>query len=869
MTSDRPHDEAFLASKPADFQHLITIAQLGRFSPHYLYSWLNSIFTVNAINNIPQCKTIVTVSCGLLEVASAKPWPTYSLENMPRTSFTCRDKILGGYYADAETQCQMFHVQDFRFLCPNGTAFDQEAQICADWGDVDCEAATLYYGSDNFDLYRIGSGFESKRAPFAEEEEATFHLQRAETGDARRGKQVIVNQSKNSQSFGQNTFNRPVVTTKATTQLPQTSSQPPQVNRNEFSYTGNYFPGVSRASEYRPTPPSTTTTTAKPLPVAPNFPDNQRFGGNDEIFRGSHSSNFFNNRNNGKEDYENDFSTSAATSTVRPRQASVRIRQRGRSRFSSSLNNISTAPDKVASSTVASTKLISPTATAAPSSLPPYLGSQGTFSFTSRDAFRPTPPRASPQPAVVTFRPQQQQPQQNFQAVSSTVKPVHQESSTSREIFKIPSSTPAYTTLNRQQNFKTSAEPQHSPSPLISYSPYSQDVAKSRQSPDFTSNFSEKKTTLQQSSNFQAPTTQKPVQTPAQNDVVSFNFNNFQGQSARTQLQPQQQTFPQDSRFNPHTNYDLTAVQQSKFTYNPYQTNKVSPPATSSPIPSSTATNFYSTAAPVQSSSPRGFTALNNSPIVTTPKPLINYDRYQTVSRSGDNYTPSTVKKFSTLVPKELYDPTTFKPTTYKKPVDAFAAIKASQVEQAKTANPIAYNKFSAASYLPSTSTQAPGQKVEIDEDDGQYHPELYEKDFPRHKIGHKRKFQKTTGGGFQFGTNYQPTAATLPPANSAEDEFLKTAHSQNIAASGNELRVEKEKARLQATTKSASRSSTFSKAPTIPPNATSTKRPPQAAAAANDRDASYDYQYYDTFPESYQEYDIIEDFGKTKSKKH
>lgn len=37
-------------------------------------------------------------------------YPTYSLENMPKTSFTCRDKILGGYYADPETQCQMFHV---------------------------------------------------------------------------------------------------------------------------------------------------------------------------------------------------------------------------------------------------------------------------------------------------------------------------------------------------------------------------------------------------------------------------------------------------------------------------------------------------------------------------------------------------------------------------------------------------------------------------------------------------------------------------------------------------------------------------------------------------------------------------------------
>ncbi|EDS44604.1 conserved hypothetical protein [Culex quinquefasciatus] len=38
------------------------------------------------------------------------PGPRYSLDNMPKTSFSCRDKILGGYYADSETQCQMFHV---------------------------------------------------------------------------------------------------------------------------------------------------------------------------------------------------------------------------------------------------------------------------------------------------------------------------------------------------------------------------------------------------------------------------------------------------------------------------------------------------------------------------------------------------------------------------------------------------------------------------------------------------------------------------------------------------------------------------------------------------------------------------------------
>lgn len=44
------------------------------------------------------------------QLANNKKHPTYSLDNMPRTDFSCRDKILGGYYADAETQCQMFHV---------------------------------------------------------------------------------------------------------------------------------------------------------------------------------------------------------------------------------------------------------------------------------------------------------------------------------------------------------------------------------------------------------------------------------------------------------------------------------------------------------------------------------------------------------------------------------------------------------------------------------------------------------------------------------------------------------------------------------------------------------------------------------------
>ncbi|XP_076265617.1 uncharacterized protein LOC143199579 [Rhynchophorus ferrugineus] len=240
-----------------------------------------------------------------------RPFPTYSLENMPDTQFTCREKILGGYYADPDTQCQMFHVcvkvagigvQDFRFLCPNGTAFDQDHQICAEWEDVDCDASTLYYSSDNFDLYRIGSGFESKAVRYGEDEE-TFSLQRAETGDIRinRDPQVqVVNQQKND-------FRRPA---------PRRN----QVNVNQER----------------------------------------------DIFKSSSSSNFFNNRNNGKEnddDYDdnvnvnqnNDYqgrktvrkqqrrpvqqNTTPAQQTVAPVNNNVRGRGRQRNNISSQNTN--------------------------------------------------------------------------------------------------------------------------------------------------------------------------------------------------------------------------------------------------------------------------------------------------------------------------------------------------------------------------------------------------------------------------------------------------------------------------------------------------------------------------------------------------
>ncbi|KOX78947.1 hypothetical protein WN51_10159, partial [Melipona quadrifasciata] len=165
-----------------------------------------------------------------------RPPPRYSQQYMPETSFTCRNKIVGSYYADPETDCQVFHVCVSvagtvkknrsglqvgypdekkirptrtvrhlpvaffpRFLCPNDTAFDQESQTCADWYDVDCEAATLYYASDNFDLYRIGSGLESLHYDsIRSDAEPQDHLQRSETSDPVRSSANTLNRVQHS-----------------------------------------------------------------------------------------------------------------------------------------------------------------------------------------------------------------------------------------------------------------------------------------------------------------------------------------------------------------------------------------------------------------------------------------------------------------------------------------------------------------------------------------------------------------------------------------------------------------------------------------------------------------------------------------------
>ncbi|XP_072940414.1 uncharacterized protein [Epargyreus clarus] len=178
--------------------------------------------------------------------------------------FNCRGRILGAYYADAKSGCKAFHVcvrvagggiRDFRFFCPPGTLFHQEAQTCTDWGDDDPLAcpADIYDGFDTKKLSPSGN----------REDEAEFALQRAETGDRRL--------SQNNQPSGGASDLRAAHSSDFFSgqrdrgrddSAPQQQSAPAPAQRQSFR----------RATTPRSIPTTTQYTTVPPPPPQPPVP---------------------------------------------------------------------------------------------------------------------------------------------------------------------------------------------------------------------------------------------------------------------------------------------------------------------------------------------------------------------------------------------------------------------------------------------------------------------------------------------------------------------------------------------------------------------------------------------------------------------
>lgn len=96
------------------------------------------------------------------------------LANIPETSFQCQGKVFGGFYADPDTRCQVYHVcvQDseqtllpISFLCPNGTVFNQELFTCEWWFNADCTQATTFYQKNDGLFSGGGEGGEGGSCP--------------------------------------------------------------------------------------------------------------------------------------------------------------------------------------------------------------------------------------------------------------------------------------------------------------------------------------------------------------------------------------------------------------------------------------------------------------------------------------------------------------------------------------------------------------------------------------------------------------------------------------------------------------------------------------------------------------------------------
>merc|ERR1739844_125147 len=103
-------------------------------------------------------------------------YPIFS--EVPESGFSCDGQVDGGYYADPEAQCQVFHIctadgqgglAKYSFLCPNGTIFNQNYFICDWWFNFDCaEAETLYSLNDDIAAERAaidGAGLDTYGAP--------------------------------------------------------------------------------------------------------------------------------------------------------------------------------------------------------------------------------------------------------------------------------------------------------------------------------------------------------------------------------------------------------------------------------------------------------------------------------------------------------------------------------------------------------------------------------------------------------------------------------------------------------------------------------------------------------------------------------
>ncbi|XP_059476074.1 mucin-2-like [Neocloeon triangulifer] len=223
-------------------------------------------------------------------------FPMY--RKIPKTSFSCKKVKASGYYADMETNCQVFHLcengRKLSFLCPNGTIFRQSRMTCDWWYKVDCGASLEFYESSAEQLRqdrntpRSGQNqplnFDDKPVPVLSKSKSNSleSQEVAETGS------LIINLAKNQKNKAANGTTE----TEAGRSLFKLNKPRPNTTPANFG---------TKKSIYVPTVPSITskaTTTAAPVTTteiltttfeATTFSDYDQIA-NSESLQGSHSS---------------------------------------------------------------------------------------------------------------------------------------------------------------------------------------------------------------------------------------------------------------------------------------------------------------------------------------------------------------------------------------------------------------------------------------------------------------------------------------------------------------------------------------------------------------------------------------------------
>merc|ERR1712025_523354 len=117
---------------------------------------------------------------GAIPGVPGEDYPIYA--EVPETAFACDGQVDGGYYADGEAECQVFHIctadgagglAQYSFLCPNGTVFNQNYFICDWWFNFDCaEAEGLYSLNDQLAAEREAASASAPQGSYASPDSA-------------------------------------------------------------------------------------------------------------------------------------------------------------------------------------------------------------------------------------------------------------------------------------------------------------------------------------------------------------------------------------------------------------------------------------------------------------------------------------------------------------------------------------------------------------------------------------------------------------------------------------------------------------------------------------------------------------------------